>query len=253
MLGHCQRGAWTVTNLLVSLMPDEVRSELSVAGSEFFLRQGDAVASEFLEGSYVFVVEDGVASKFMRSNLGIHSEVAMVGREGMFPACGLLAVPSSAHVVIAQVGEVRGRRIRSREFHSIVGDSKPAKLLIRKYIYAFITQIASNIQTSEQDSVVKRIARWLLMCHDRIHGIEINLTHDTLAQMVFAQRPTVTNALNAMRDQGLIELGRGRVKIVDRLGLDRLADGSYGLSETYWNEHIGPFGKSPESLDRDAA
>lgn len=232
-----------MANQLLELLPSEIRKELKIAGGEFCFAAGETIPSESLQGSFVFIVEQGVASKFLRSEMGIYSEIGMVGSEGMFPICGLLQVPSAAHVVISQVGDLVGRRIRSKEFHSIIGESPEAQLLVRKYTYAFMTQIASNILSTEQNQVDVRLARWLLMCHDRIPGDEIPMTHETLAQMAFAQRPTVTNILNDMRSSGLIDLSRGRITILSRSGLDRMADGAYGISERYWRAEIGPFGK----------
>ena len=236
-------------NLLVSLMPVEVREEFYEAGAEFSLRAGSPITPGDLGGKFIFVVESGVASKFLRSNSGLYSEVGMVGNEGMFPICGLLGVAAAPHMVIAQIGDLKGRRIRTREFHSIIAGSEIATTLIHKYVYAFVTQISSNILTSEQDMVEVRIARWLLMCHDRIVGNELPITHDTLAQMMYAQRPTVTNTLNELKQRGLIDLARGRIEIVSRKGLSLIADGSYGLSERYWRENIGPFGKHDEAKD----
>ncbi|QNM82219.1 Crp/Fnr family transcriptional regulator [Sphingomonas sabuli] len=154
-----------MANRLLRLMPEEIRRELYQAGSEFRLGVGETIPSESLGGTFVFVVDHGVASKFVRSEWGNYSEVGMVGPEGLFPICGLLEVPAAPHVVISQIGELRGRRIRTREFHSIINESSEACILVRKYIYAFLTQIASNIMAAEQDTVEKRIARWLLMCH----------------------------------------------------------------------------------------
>ena len=120
-------------------------------------------------------------------------------------------------------------------------------MLMKRYVYAFFTQVASNILSTEQGKVERRIARWLLMCHDRIEGDHIAITHDTLAQMAFAQRPTVTNVLQQMREMEIIDLARGQITIIDRPLLNRLADGAYGLSEQYYREHIGPFGKSVDA------
>lgn len=230
-------------NQLVEQMPEALRDELCSAGGEFSFKAGQSIAREYLGGGFVFLVESGVASKFLKSESGLYSEIGMVGREGLFPICGLLRVAASPHIVISQVGELRVRRMRAREFHAIIADCPEADLLVRKYVYAFLTQIASNMLTSEQDFVEKRLARWLLTCHDRIDGDVIAITHETLAQMSFAQRPTVTNILNDMQAKGMINLGRGRIEIVSRPRLRRCADGAYGAPEQYWREHIGHFGR----------
>jgi hypothetical protein len=155
----------------------------------------------------------------------------------------MLAVPSAPHLVISQAGELWVVKLRSKDFHRIIDDSTEAQELVRKYVYAFVTQAASNILSSEQTDVGARTARWLLMCHDRVDGDVIEVTHDALAQIAFAYRPTITKALLGLTTAGLIEGSRGKVRIVSRGGLREIANGSYGLSELYWQKHIGPFGK----------
>lgn len=231
-----------MTNRLLAMMPPAIRSELEVAGGEFFLPAGQSISAD-LDGGYVFVVDAGIGSKLIRSEQGLLSEIGMVGPEGMFPIAALLQVPSACRLVVSQVGTLSGRRIRSREFHAIVGESAAARDLLQRYAYAFMMQVWSNMLTSEQDPVHKRLARWLLMCHDRIAGDDIAITHEMLAQIAFAQRPTVTNALNGLREDGIVGCARGLVRVLDRPALFRIADGAYGMSERYWNDHIGPFGK----------
>jgi CRP-like cAMP-binding protein len=238
-----------VHNLLTDLMPDDVREDLMDSGVPFAVVAGERLPEDKLRGDYVFIVTDGIASKFQRSVSGQISEVAMVGNEGMFPNAALLDVPSAPHIVIAQIGKLEGRRVRTKDFQRIVSTEPSARALIHRYIYAFMTQIASNIMTAEQSGVRTRIARWLLMCHDRLAGDDIPVTHDTLAQMSFAHRPTVTNVLRMLKEEGVVGLGRGCVTILSRAGLINLADGSYGASERYWRRHIGWFGKDEPGME----
>ena len=88
-----------------------------------------------------------------------------------------------------------------------------------------------------------RIARWLLMCHDRIDGDELNVTHDALADMSFAHRPTVTKVLSELRERSLIETSRAEIRAISRTGLAALCNGSYGMAARYYDEHICAFGK----------
>lgn len=230
-------------NLLLDLMPAEIRDDITGTGVPFTIACGRRIATDELKGDYVFVVSDGVASQFLVGQDGRISEVGMIGREGMFPMSALLYVPSAPKMVVAQVGTLRGWRIRAKDFHRILSASKESRVLVRKSGYAFVTQLASNILTVEQNSVAARLARWLLMCHDRIEGDSIMVTHDTLAQMAGAHRPTATNVLHQMRSDGMVDTSRGCVTICDRAALRVLADGSYGQSHEYWQQHIGRFGK----------
>lgn len=240
-----QRKGTTVVddNLLVRCMPADIAEDLMGAGASFDLASGGQVERDMLTGSHVFIVTSGIASKFLVNIDGRISEVGMVGREGMFPVCGLLQVPGAQHLVLSQVGRLSGRVLRTKDFHNIVQASDEAIGIVRRYVYSFLTQVATNLLATEQNNVEARIARWLLMCHDRTIGDVIDVTHETLANMSYAHRPTVTRLLNGLRDRDLVRTERGQIEILSRPGLVELAVGSYGAAAQYYTEHICPFGK----------
>lgn len=230
-------------NLLAQQMPRAVAEDLMGAGGSFNCRFGHQIDPERLDGSHVFIVTDGIASKFQRSEIGRVCGVGMVGFEGLFPLSALLQVPAADRIVLAHVGHLSGRVLRTKDFHGIVSQSPEAWALVAKYVYAFTAQVNSNLMATEQDSIPARVARSLLMCHDRVDGDEIAITHDALAQLVFAHRPTITNVLHEMREERIIGMARGLITVRSRQRLWQIAGGSYGASEAYWNDHIGPFGK----------
>ena len=230
-------------NLLLSRMPPAVAGELLESGGDFELANGCLMPSDQLSGGQVFIVAGGVASKFQIATGGKISEIGMVGPEGLFPLAGILDVPGAPHIVLAQIGTLIGRRVRTKDFQRIVGESPEARQLVLRYSYAFVTQICSNLLVSDQPVSV-RLARWLLMCHDRSTGDNIEVTHDTLALMTISHRPTISHELQIMRDDGLIEMSRGRIDVRDRAGLLALSGGSYGATENNWRDNIGEFGKT---------
>ena len=230
-------------NLLIRCMPEEIGSDLMGAGAPFEVAAGNQVDRDLLRGSHLFIITEGIASKFLHNSDGRVSEVGMVGREAIFPISALLRVSGALRLVVAQVGPLSGRMIRTKDFHAIVDGSDAARDLINKYIYSFLVQVGTNLMTSEQNPVAARIARWLLMCHDRIEGDTIHLTHEALADMSFAHRPTVTKVLSDFRAQGLIGTSRAQVQILSRAGLVAMANGSYGAAARYYDEHICSFGK----------
>ena len=230
-------------NILVQSMPEEIGTDLMGGGAPFNVETGEQANREMLGGSHVFIVTEGIASKFLHNSDGRVSEVGMVGREAIFPISALLRVPGALRLVVAQVGPLAGRVIRTKDFHAILAGSEEARDLVNKYIYAFLVQVGTNLMTSEQNPVAARIARWLLMCHDRIDGDCIHLTQEALADMSFAHRPTVTRVLSDLRQQGLIGTSRAQVEILSRAGLIALANGSYGAAAGYYNKHICEFGK----------
>ena len=107
-----------------------------------------------------------------------------------------------------------------------------------RYVQAMMVQLSSSIAAAGQ-TVDQRLARWLLMCHDRVDGDTISVTHEFIGMMLNVRRAGVTVALQAATDAGLIIRHRGTIQIQDRDGLKRLAGGSYGLAEAEYERLTG--------------
>jgi CRP-like cAMP-binding protein len=93
-----------------------------------------------------------------------------------------------------------------------------------------MVQIAATALADGRYNVNERLARWLLMCHDRL-GDELALTHDFLALMLGVRRPSVTDALHVLEGERLIKADRARIQVRDRLGLEQFAGEAYGVPE----------------------
>ena len=99
------------------------------------------------------------------------------------------------------------------------------------FAHAFMNQISSTALSNGTSSIEERLARWLLMAHDRLDDNTIPLTHEFLALMLGVRRASVTAALNALERKGVISLTRGQILITDREGLKSSANGSYAELE----------------------
>ena len=77
----------------------------------------------------------------------------------------------------------------------------------------------------------QRLARWLLMAHDRLDGDSLPLTQQFLSLMLGVRRASVTEAVGALERQGLIRGARGQIIVQNRKGLERTAGGAYGVPE----------------------
>jgi CRP-like cAMP-binding protein len=115
--------------------------------------------------------------------------------------------------------------------------------LLLRYVHCFMTQLGRTIMSNLTDAVEKRLARWLLMNHDRLEGDRINLTHNQLAVMLGVRRATVTDALHVLEGAGLIRSTRGLIDVLDRGQLRAFAGESYGAAETEYARFIAPFSK----------
>jgi hypothetical protein len=99
------------------------------------------------------------------------------------------------------------------------------------YAQAMSVQAAQTAVANGQNTIGERLARWLLMCDDRVDGSVIDLTHEFLAIMLGVRRAGVTVAMHVLEGQQLIRAKRARIEVLDREGLERAANGSYGVAE----------------------
>jgi CRP-like cAMP-binding protein len=101
--------------------------------------------------------------------------------------------------------------------------------VVGRYIQAMVIQVAQSTACNHVHSIEERMCRWLLMTHDRVGSDQFPLTHDFLAQMLGVRRASVTVAAGTLSKAGLIQYFRGRMRIVDRDGLETAACECYRL------------------------
>jgi CRP-like cAMP-binding protein len=91
--------------------------------------------------------------------------------------------------------------------------------------------MAETALANAKGSITHRLARWLLMAHDRTAGDELRLTHEFLSAMLDVRRAGVTIALHDLDSRGLISITRKSIVIKSRAGLEAATDGLYGMAE----------------------
>jgi CRP-like cAMP-binding protein len=109
------------------------------------------------------------------------------------------------------------------------------------YVEAFQVQVAHTALSHGSYTLEERLARWLLMCHDRLDGDDLPLVHEFLSLMLGVQRSGVTLALHMLEAGDMIRAKRGLITITDRGKLEDVAGGSYGVPEAEYRRLIGAF------------
>jgi hypothetical protein len=117
-----------------------------------------------------------------------------------------------------------------------------------RFIHLFTIQTAQTALANGRCTVDERLARWLLMCHDRVESNEFPITHEFLSVMLAVRRSSVTDALHVLESTRLIQSRRGSVKILNRPELELAAGGAYGVPESEYERLISPLPRhvSPE-------
>lgn len=99
--------------------------------------------------------------------------------------------------------------------------------------------MTQTARANARNKIEERLARWLLMAHDRLGTDELTITHEFLSVMLGVRRPGVTVALSLLEKSGLISTDRGVISVLDRTGLKRAANGAYGVAEAEYNRVFG--------------
>ena len=158
-------------------------------------------------------------------------EVGIIGREGLVGALPVLLgsdrTPHDHYVQSA--GEML--RIDTVALLAAVNQSLSLHRLLLRSIQVQFVQTAQTAYVNATYTIDVRLARWLLMCQDRVDGEDLHLTHEFLSLMLGVHRSSTTLALQALEGHGLIRTRRGRIAIPDRAALVAVADDGYGLPE----------------------
>jgi CRP-like cAMP-binding protein len=184
-----------------------------------------------------YFVETGIASVVAGAN-GQKVEVGVIGREGMTGQIVVMGNDRSPNESYMQVaGE--GWCIPAVRLREAMDESATMRPLFTRYAQTFTIQATYTALANAKGSLEERLARWLLMAHDRIDGDQLPLKHEFLALMLGVRRAGVTVALQELGSASLIQNGRGRITVLDREGLEEAANGFYGTPEAEYKRLMG--------------
>lgn len=188
---------------------------------------------------YVYFLESGIGSIVAISSEGYRAEVGLFGRDGMSPTATGLDGETSPFAIFMQVSGA-GHRIKSAILMAMLEKNAPLRKLLSRYAQSMSVQTAYTALSNGVHHIEERLARWILMCHDRTDGNEIALTHEFLSIMLAVRRPSVTTALHVLEGNGFILAERGRITIRNRAALQAFASDAYGIPEREHRRLIGP-------------
>jgi CRP-like cAMP-binding protein len=201
------------------------------------LRAGNVITKPHQPDEYVFFALGGLVSVTRPIDTD-RLEVGMIGHEGLVGLNVILGAGSCPnHVSVQMQGSFL--RIPVRDFLAVMEASPSVRRLCLRYVQTFLVQLTSSVMASALLTIEARLARWLLMWHDRAASDELALTHEFLATMLSVRRPGLTTATHLLEGNGLIRAKRGKIIIRDRAGLEKLAEGTYGPAEHEYERLIG--------------
>jgi CRP-like cAMP-binding protein len=214
--------------LLASLSTDDfARLQPHLEPVSLALRQVLIEPNQPIEHAY-FPVQG--MSSVTNNSAGGKIEVGVVGQEGMVGLPIVLGIDQTPYEHFMQIPG-HGWRIAVRDLEQAMAQSRSLHRHLLRYVQASHVQASETAFANANSDVEARLARWLLMCHDRVGGDDIPLTHEFIAMMLGVRRPGVTVALQVLEGMRVIRAQRGLITVLDREKLEELADEAYGLAE----------------------
>jgi CRP-like cAMP-binding protein len=217
------------SNELAILLPRMERVELT-------LRQVLQRPEEPITG--VHFPEAGWVSIINLLSDGGAAEVGHAGREGMLGLPLLFGADTTAAEGMVQAPGT-ALRMSAEAFRDGLERCPAFRALLLRYALAFYEEVAQTAACNGRHVLQQRLARWLLMAHDRSDGDEVPMTQDFLAMMLCVQRPGLTIAVGRFQTAGYIRTGRGSITITDRQGLEGAACECYGAVRRRFEALLG--------------
>ena len=186
----------------------------------------------------VLFPEGGMVSLLATLEDGEQVEVGIAGSEGLI---GLpLVFGDDRSIVEARVQqEGTALRMNSAALRDAMEESAALRLVLNRYALAFQAQVTMTAACNARHALEQRLARWLLIAHDRAGADEFPMTHEFISMMLGVRRPGVTIAAGVLQKAGLIHYARGRMAVTDRPGLEAASCECYHVARREFARLLG--------------
>ncbi len=220
---------------------------LQIPEDEFLIIEPHLEFLEFKDGARlqqeghsidaVYFLNGGIGSMIIEVSDGRSVEVGLAGREDMIGLPLAAGLDEFAFAVVIRVpGD--GFRVPAETIKQLLFSLPELSRLLRRRLAIRSVELAQNAACNRLHNVRERLARWLLLTHDRLDSDIIRTTHDFLSRMVGTDRPTVTLAVAELEKDGIIGPGRGFIRIENRRKLEQRSCECYGLFRRF-NAELG--------------
>jgi CRP-like cAMP-binding protein len=215
-------------NRILAALPSEEYDRLSPYLQPVSLPLGQILHMPEETIDYVYFPTSSLISLLAMLEGGETVEAGMIGSEGMAGISVVLGVESTTTQALVQ-GAGEALRMKAKTLRSFIKDGGPLHDLLLRYTHTIFAQIAQTAACNRVHSLNERLARWLLLTHDRTQRNNLDLTHEFAARMLGTRRAGVSVAASALREAGLIDYLRGQVVIRNRAGLEDASCECYGI------------------------
>lgn len=227
-----------ITNHLLELLSEHERQLLLQQSELVELTFGEILCQPNQPYQYLYFPLSSFISLVTQLKGHKPLEMGLIGNEGMLGvtlALGITTVPTQAIVQ----GAGSAWRIDVLPLQQLLQQCPQLQHLLQQYLFVLIQQLSQSAACAHFHALDRRLARWLLMSHDRAHADHFHLTHQFLADMLGVRRSGVTVAASIMQQQQLIRYTRGDISILNRPALLAMACDCYQTAVTDYTRMLG--------------
>ena len=229
---------WQENRLLASLAERD-RARLLPQLEILTLFAKESVYASGEEINYVYFPLDCILVLISSVDAKATVEVGLIGNEGMAGAQILMgAKHSNSEAMI--LAEGKALRLPAAVLKKEAKRTSRIREVLLNYANALLAQSAQLAACHRYHTPKARLARLLLMIDDRVTTAEIRITQDLLAHLLGTRRATVTQAANQLQDSGLIQCVRGRIRFLDRKGLEKASCSCYAIIRHQYSSQNHP-------------
>jgi CRP-like cAMP-binding protein len=185
----------------------------------------------------VYFLNGGVASMTTVMKDGAMVEIATVGDEGLVGINAYFGghMLSGETMLQVPVPDASAEVMSAETFQRELGRGGSFQECVQRYSQGLLMLMMQSTGCMALHPVQERCCRWLLMTHDRVRTDEFNLSHEFLAMMLGSTRPTVTLVAGTLQKAGLIKYTHGRIRILDRKGLEETSCECYATVKKHFD------------------
>ena len=216
------------TNRLLEGLPTKLRDHLVDTCELVNLKFGTVLCE--LEHPFIYVYFPLTSFISLVAFVDGHQplEMGLIGNEGMLGSTLSLGIPAAPMRALVQ-GSGKALRMTAAQLRREMHAAPALANQLNRYVYVVLEQLAKTAACIHFHETEPRLARWLLMTHDRTHTDQLHLTQEFLADMLGVRRSSVTVAAGALQEKNIIHYSRGTITILDRKGLESAACKCYEM------------------------
>jgi CRP-like cAMP-binding protein len=180
---------------------------------------GEVLYESGTQQTHIYFPTTAIVSLLYVMESGASAEIAVVGNEGAVGISLFMGGESTpSRAVVQSAGQ--GYRLKALVIKKEFSVSMPVMHVLLRYTQALITQMAQTAVCNRHHSLDQQLCRWLLLSMDRLHGNELVMTQELIANMLGVRREGVTEGALKLQKAGLIRYSRGHITVLDREGLE---------------------------------